>query len=170
MKLVVADTSPIRYLIRIGEIDLLPKLYPHIILPLTVHHELSSVDAPPEVRQWAKVLPSWVIVQAPARPLHVAQTNLHQGESFAIALALELNATLLLIDDRIGVKVAADLGLTTTGTLGALVEAAQSGMVDIEEVLLKLKQTNFRATPGLFERAIVLALMPPAVPPRRSQT
>lgn len=71
--------------------------------------------------------------------------NLYRGESEAIALAEGLKAPLLLIDDRVGMRVALERGLTITGTLGVLVEAAQAGLVPIDQVLKKLQETNFRA-------------------------
>ena len=85
----------------------------------------------------------------------------------AIALAEELHAGLILMDDAAGVRFALERGLTITGTLGVLVEAAQNGWVQIEGALSKLKNTDFRATPGLYERARQLAVTKPPVPPRR---
>ena len=87
----------------------------------------------------------------------------------AIALAEELHAGLVLMDDAAGVRYALDRGLTITGTLGVLVEAAQNGWVHIDAALAKLKGTDFRATPGLYERAQQLALAKPPTPPRRTQ-
>jgi predicted nucleic acid-binding protein len=167
MIVVVADTSPIRYLVRIGEIDLLQKLYGQVTLPEIVLDELQAEDGLPLVRAWAGNLPAWVQVRSPAKPLAMTQLNLHRGESQAIALAEELQAALLLIDDRVGVRAALERGLTITGTLGVLVEAAQAGLIHIEAVLQKLQETNFRATPGLYQRALEMACLEPPVPPRR---
>lgn len=167
MIVVVADTSPVRYLVRIGHIDLLRRLYVQIILPEAVREELLAPDGLPIVREWAKQLPAWVLVRAPAKPLDASPSNLHRGESDAIALAEELKAALLLIDDRIGVKVALVRGLTVTGTLGVLVEAAQAGLIEIDQVLKKLQETNFRASPGLYERALELARQRPPVSRRQ---
>lgn len=169
MIVVVADTSPIRYLVRIGEIDLLENLYGQVILPGLVLHELQAEDGLPIVRAWAGNLPAWVRVQSPANQSTVTIPHLHQGESQAIALAEELRAALLLIDDRVGARVALQRGLTITGTLGVLVEAAQAGLTQIEAVLQKLQDTNFRATPGLYQRALEMACVIPPVPPRRTK-
>jgi len=170
MIVVVADTSPIRYLVRIGEIDLLKKLYGQVILPGMVLDELQAEDGLPIVRAWAGDIPAWVRVQSPTKPLEVTLSNLHRGESEAIALAEELQAALLLIDDRVGVQVALERRLTITGTLGVLVEAAQAGLTQIEAVLQKLQETNFRATPGLYERALEMArLLPPVLPRRKKE-
>lgn len=95
--------------------------------------------------------------------------RLHQGEIDAIALAEELKANLVLMDDGVGVRFALARGLTITGTLGVLVEAAQNDIVEIDAVLNKLKSTDFRATPGLYERARNLALAKPPIAPRRKQ-
>lgn len=169
MIVVVADTSPIRYLVAIGEIGLLEQLYEQVVVPSVVLEELQAEDGLPVVRAWAGTPPPWVRVQSPTKPLAVTLSNLHRGESQAIALAEELQAALLLIDDRFGVQVALDRGLTITGTLGVLVEAAQAGLTHIEAVLSKLRQTNFRAKPELYERALEMALQEPAVPPRRKR-
>lgn len=170
MIVVVADTSPIRYLVRIGEIDLLRKLYGQVIVPAAVLDELQAEDGLPMVRAWAEDLPAWARVQLSTKPLTVTLSNLHRGESQAIALAEELQSALLLIDDRVGTQVALERGLTITGTLGVLVEAAQAKMLQIEAVLQKLQATNFRATPGLYERALEMArLLPPVLPRRKKE-
>lgn len=161
MIVVVADTSPIRYLVGIGEIGILPQLYGEVTLPLAVLEELQANDGLPVVRNWAAAVPGWIRVQSPANPLAINLSNLHRGESQAIALAEELQASLLLIDERIGARVALERGLTITGTLGILVEAAQVGLTRIEDVICKLRQTNFRATPKLYERAIEMATKHP---------
>jgi hypothetical protein len=49
---VVADTTPINYLLLIGEIRLLPALYGNVIVPLAVGSELRDPDAPEIVRRW----------------------------------------------------------------------------------------------------------------------
>ncbi len=73
------------------------------------------------------------------------------GERQAIQLAIDEHADALIIDDRAGAKLALKLGLEVTGTLGVLLEAANSGLVDLETVLQKLQATAFRYTPRLFE-------------------
>jgi predicted nucleic acid-binding protein len=57
MRLVVADTSPIFYLLSIGYIDLLPRLFGELLVPDAVHKELCHPAAPPLVRDWAAGLP-----------------------------------------------------------------------------------------------------------------
>ena len=59
----VADASPLCYLILIGQIDLLPKLFLHVAVPRAVIAELLHEDAPEAVRTWASNLPEWIGVQ-----------------------------------------------------------------------------------------------------------
>lgn len=165
---VVADTSPINYLLETGYVELLPRLYGQVILPTAVHSELSDRGSSEAVRQWSSALPAWITVQEPTASPQLL-SGLHRGEMDAIALAEELHAGLVLMDDAAGVRYALERGLTITGTLGVLVEAAQNGWVQIEAALSKLKGTDFRATPGLYERARQLAFAKPPIPPRRTQ-
>ena len=63
MKVVVADASPLNYLVLIGEVDLLQRLYGEVMVPDVVASELRDPSAPPVVVQWASSLPSWIDVQ-----------------------------------------------------------------------------------------------------------
>jgi uncharacterized protein len=78
--------------------------------------------------------------------------ELDAGERDAILLAVHLRADLLLMDDREGVEAARHLGLTTTGTLGVLVRAAERGVIDLSAAIGRLRNTNFRVDPLLLER------------------
>ena len=77
--------------------------------------------------------------------------KLDAGEQAAIALAVQLKATLLLIDDRAGVRAALAQGLEVVGTLGILDRAARIGLVDLAACLTRLKATNFRYRPQLLD-------------------
>ncbi|MBV9035079.1 MAG: DUF3368 domain-containing protein [Acidobacteriaceae bacterium] len=70
--------------------------------------------------------------------------GLGAGEAEAIILAAELDADLLLMDDRRGVAAALRRGLIVTGTMGLLARAAQRGILDLADAFDKLKRTNFR--------------------------
>jgi predicted nucleic acid-binding protein len=151
MILVVADTTPLRYLVEIGYEHLLPRLFTKVWIPGTVLSELQRERTPGIVRKWAEQLPYWIEVREMAgRPAGHELVGLDRGEWEAIQLAKEIKANLLLIDERAGARVARRQGFTVTGTLGVLVEAARSDLVSIDEALARLAKTNFRRTPDLF--------------------
>lgn len=69
----------------------------------------------------------------------------------AIALAQELSADALLLDDRDGVAAARKLGLFVTGTLGVLDMAAERTLLSLPNAVAALRQTTFRGPDRLFE-------------------
>lgn len=71
MRVVIADTSPINYLIMIDCIDLLRRLYKRIVTPPEVFGELTNEGAPPEVAAWIESRPEWVEVRSPAINPHL---------------------------------------------------------------------------------------------------
>lgn len=145
MQLVIADTGPVNYLILIGHVEILPMMFDRIVLPSAVRDELADANTPPEVRNWVAVPPQWLEVRFTELPLPPrSKTRMGPGETAAIALAAELHADLLLMDDRLGVAAALRQGLTVTGTMGLLARAARSGLLDLEEAFERLKRTNFR--------------------------
>jgi len=56
----VSDASPLCYLVLIGEIDLLPRVFSQVVAPETVMRELLHEDAPKAVRDWASDPPAWL--------------------------------------------------------------------------------------------------------------
>ena len=100
--IVVADTSPLNYLIQIGCDDLLPELYGRIVVPSAVMLELADSGAPTIVRTWMLHVPSWMDVRPIASVPDAALAHLDLGEREAIQLAQEQHADLLLIDERKG--------------------------------------------------------------------
>lgn len=149
MRLVVADTSPVRYLIQIGQIGLLAELFERVILPVAVAEELRHPSAPPAVREWALASPGWIdILEAPELDDPMLK-SLDAGERAAIAVAISVNAHLVLIDDRKGAAAATRSGLEVTGTLGVLDLAAERKLIHLADALTRLQQTNFRYRPEL---------------------
>jgi len=145
MRLVVADTSPLVYLILVDHIDVLPRLFENVLVPAAVHSELCNPLAPEAVQSWAAALPAWVDVkQAVNLGDDPSLRPLGEGERAAISLALSIHADLLLIDERKGSQVAIHLGLGVTGTLGILQRAARLGLLNLAEAFDRLKRTNFR--------------------------
>ena len=153
MRLVIADTGPLNYLILIRHIDLLPVLFEKVVLPAAVQVELASGQAPLLVRDWIANLPNWAQVReatlSQAEDASLKGTD--AGERAAIQLAALLNADLLLMDDRKGVTAAQGKGLRVTGTLGILDLAAQRGLADFAQAVGQLRQTNFRFPGALLD-------------------
>jgi predicted nucleic acid-binding protein len=153
MRLVVADTGPLNYLVLIGAIDLLPKLFETVLVPQAVCDELRHPVAPALVRIWAEHPPAWLDV----RPSPAAASDdpawriLDVGERAALALARALSADLVLMDDRAGVAVAHQFGFAVTGTLGVLDLAARRGLIDLADAFTRLKATNFRYRPEILD-------------------
>ena len=125
--IVVADTSPLNYLLQIHCESLLPSLYQRVLAPPAVLQELAHPDTPKVVSQWLLHLPDWIEVRRTAARADPALLDLDPGEREAIQLAQDQRADLLLIDERRGRQEAR---LATTGTLGVLLAGAQSGLVD----------------------------------------
>jgi len=134
MRLVVADTSPLFYLLSIDQID----------LPDAVYKELRHPAAPAIMRDWATDLPAWVEVIPVDMLDDPALVPLGAGERAAITLALSLHADLILIDERKGTRAAINKGFEVTGTLGVLGLAARRDLVDLADAFTRLKKTNFR--------------------------
>ena len=154
--IVVADTSPLRYLILIECIDVLPSLYGHVTVPPAVITELSHERTPESVRMWLAALPAWLHLQAPKELMPTDDRALGPGEWAAIALAEELSADALLMDDRDGRREAERRRLVVLGTLRVLADAAGQDLADLRTALDRLALTNFRADEQLIDRLLVL--------------
>jgi predicted nucleic acid-binding protein len=154
-RVVIADTSPLRYLILIGEAELLPALYTEVLIPEAVANELSQPATPEPVRNWIVSRPFWLrVVPLTARPDSVSLPDLDPGEHDAILLALQVRADLVLMDEREGVEEARRLGLSVTGTLGILERGAERELIELAPVIARLRETNFRVDPALLDRLL----------------
>ncbi|ETX03155.1 MAG: hypothetical protein ETSY1_01025 [Candidatus Entotheonella factor] len=149
--LVIADSSPIHYLLLIGHIDILPSLYGRIIIPDIVTAELQHQRAPEIVRDWIEARPDWLDVRQPHFTASGSLAELDDGERDAILLAMELEADLLLLDDRKARVEATRQNLTSTGTLGVLEAASLRGLLDLPEAISRLQATNFRVAQRLID-------------------
>jgi predicted nucleic acid-binding protein len=148
--IVVADTSPLNYLIQIQCELVLPRLYGNVVVPPGVIEELRSSKAPPEVKSWVNALPEWLEIHPLTSPSKPELGHLGLGEREAIQLAEERHAALLLIDERKGQSEAARRGLSTTGTLGVLLDAGEAGLIDPPQAFRRLmEETTFRMSPAL---------------------
>jgi predicted nucleic acid-binding protein len=153
VRLVIADTGPLNYLILIGHADVLSSLFDRVALPSAVHAELSDWRAPLNVRRWIAVPPAWLEIHETADLPQVS--GLDEGETAAIALAESLDADMLLIDERNGYRVARQKGLRVTGTLGLLDLAAERGLIDFEQAIGALENTTFRRPEALLHALLL---------------
>ena len=150
--IVVADSGPLRYLILIEQAELLPPLHGRIVIPTGVLGELTHASTPPGVRVWMEDLPDWITVKSPAKPLTDCSALLGPGESEAIALAQELTADALLIDDQAARAEARKRNIAVQGTLGVLDLAAEHGfLANLPSTIARLRNTNFRASEKLLK-------------------
>ncbi|MEQ1912670.1 MAG: DUF3368 domain-containing protein [Vicinamibacterales bacterium] len=152
--LVVADTSPLRYLILIEHVHVLPALYGDVIVPPAVVRELTADRTPAEVRTWFANKPAWLRVQTPREVLVQLGGVIDDGEREAIALAVEIRADALLMDDRDGRREAEALNCHVLGTLRVLADAAEHGLADLAAALDRLRSTNFRADGRLIDQIL----------------
>jgi predicted nucleic acid-binding protein len=158
--IVVSNTSPLTSLAAIGEFHLLEILYEQIRIPDEVWNELNA-----EGVQWPGSLQtsqaSWIVRHRVSNQALVTalERDLDRGEAEAIALAVELNADLLLIDEKEGRRAAQRLGLRVTGVIGLLVEAkSQAKISQIRPRLDRLRyDAGFFITDSLYSLALDLA-------------
>src|SRR5437667_12818370 len=109
--LVVADNTPLRYLILLGYVDILPALYGRMLIPQAVWQELQHPHTPVLVRSWMANVPSWLEVVQAVGGADAALAELDAGERDAILLAQERHADLLVIDEDDGYGEATRRGL-----------------------------------------------------------
>jgi predicted nucleic acid-binding protein len=127
---VVSNASALINLARIGKLNLLRELYGELVIPEAVWHEVvvegTGQPGADEVQAAA-----WIKTQAATNSqlVHALQQELDAGEAEAIALALEIGAELLLMDERLGRESARHLGLHYTGLIGVLIEAKRKGLI-----------------------------------------
>jgi predicted nucleic acid-binding protein len=154
-RLVVSDTSPLLYLHQVGHLDLLRSLYGRISIPPAVAEELRAGAefgiAVPDVQalEWFGVQPLRDTTLLPV------VTDLGPGEAEAIALALSSPDSLLILDDKLGRRIARLNRVTVTGTLGVLVKSRRAGLLpSIAPVIEALQQTTMYLTQELIETAL----------------
>lgn len=154
---IVSNTSPITNLAGIGQLDLLRLLYGNIIIPQAVYNEMAGISktVPGTLEVQSR---SWIIVQrvTDSTQVETLQATLDQGEAAAIALALELNAELLIIDEKPGRAIAKQFGINIIGVLGVLLEAKRRGFITAVKPLMEqlIEQLEFRISQPLYEAVL----------------
>jgi len=127
---IVSDTSPISNLLLIGKLDVLYNTVGEIIIPQQVAYEIDQLRKfNINLENFNKA--NWITIKKPTDAGFVdsLRTVLDAGEAQAIALAKELNADYILIDERLGRNLAQKYSLNTIGLLGILIKAKQKGLL-----------------------------------------
>lgn len=144
-KTILSDASCLILLEKINELDLLHKVFGNIIITREIRDEFGSP------------LPNWISVQNPSNKTYqkTLEASVDKGEASAIALAVELQDCLLIIDDLKGRKLAAAIEIKITGTFGVILEAKFSGKISsVKSLLDKIKRTDFRLSEELEEQIL----------------
>lgn len=134
-KVIISDTSCFIILTKIGALDLLQKVYGQILTTSDIAEE------------FGEKLPEWVIIKdvLDKYKQKILELQIDKGESSAIALAMETPDCILILDDFKARKIAQQLGMTITGTIGVIIKAKLTGKIpSIKPYLDKIKTTNFR--------------------------
>jgi predicted nucleic acid-binding protein len=153
--IVVADTSPLNYLVLIGQIDVLKHLYGRILIPPAVLAELTRPQTPLPVKHWAEHRPDWLEVRPPRLSGAPLTPALGQGEAQAILLASETPGSKLIIDESLGRAEAQRLGLVVIGTVGVLRDASNAALLDLKSAVQALQATTFRVSPTILEKLLL---------------
>ena len=154
---VVSNTSPIINLAFAGLLDLLPQLYGTISVPQAVWDEIviygNGQPGAAELQQAA-----WVHLNkiSNSELVHALRQELDAGEAEAIVLALESQADILLMDERLGRETAQHLGLRCVGLIGVLIEAKSKLLIPAIRPHLDLlrEQAGFRISNSLYQRVL----------------
>lgn len=158
--IVVSNTSPLMNLAAIGQLGLLERLFEKVLIPEAVLQELSVVGLEQFGTKEIRKLP-WIETRSVTNRTLVDYLllELDKGEAEAIALATEMRADLLLLDERLARRAASRLGLRFTGLLGLLVEAKHRGFIVAVKPALDALTTKagFWVSRDLYARALQAA-------------
>lgn len=143
--IIITDTSCLIALTKINVLHLLHELYEHVVITEEIYAE------------FGEPLPEWIEIKQVANKKYqqLLENTLDKGEASAIALAIELEEVLLVVDDLKGRKEAERLGLKITGTLGILFRMKQMGKLSVLKPYLEVLQTaGFRVAPAVIEKIL----------------
>ena len=145
----VCDASPLIALDQIGRLDLLPGLFGTVVVPPAVSAETPRIAKPDWLveRRLREPIPDWLVA-----------ARLGPGETEAIALALQLRAEQVVLDERRATRIARGEGLRVVGTLGVLLLAKSAGLVPaIRPDVAGLRATGFHLAPWLVADVLATA-------------
>lgn len=155
--IVVSDASPITNLATIGRLDLLLAVHGSVVVPQAVHRELLQASPPIDVTRDHE----GIEVRAASNAVAIAALahGLDPGEAEAIALAVELKADLLLIDERRGREAARRLGLPVMGLVGTLMVAKERSLIPAVRPVMDelIQRAGFWVSDALYAAALKAA-------------
>jgi predicted nucleic acid-binding protein len=143
--IIISDTSCLIILDKIDKLELLRKMGKKVFV------------TPIILKEFGKTLPDWILVASPENSHYqqILEMDLDEGEASAIALSLEMEDPILMLDELKGRKVAEKLNLRYSGTFGLILRAKQIGILErVKPILEKIKLTNFRFNDKLFEKVL----------------
>jgi hypothetical protein len=159
--LAVSNTSPISNLASIGHLDLLKSQFSDIWIPGAVATELRAHPNPAaSANVQAAISERWIQTTnvRESELLNLLSLQLDRGEAEAIALAVELKADVILMDEREGRVLAAQSGVRVTGVLGILLVAKRSGQIaSLKAEITSLREEAHFFLSGLMEMKIIAA-------------
>jgi len=145
--IVISDTSCLIIFNKIGQLEILQKLYNNVI------------TTPEVAKEFSEHLPDWIIIKEvqDKKYQEFLETQVDFGEASAIALAKEIDNPLLLLDDLKARKLAGKLNLKFTGTLGVITKAKQIGIIGaVRPVIDSLLLTDFRISENVIDELLKL--------------
>lgn len=160
--IIVSDTSPLSNLALVDGLFLLKEIYQTVVIPQAVADELSNAEGE-DPRITAVLSLDWVEIRQSTNSDLITELRddylLDRGEAEAIALALELKADELLIDERLGRREATRLGLSITGVLGVLLIAKRRGLIPSVQPVMDalIAEAGFRVSQQLYADVVSAA-------------
>jgi predicted nucleic acid-binding protein len=145
--IVISDTTPLRYLVEIREVHILEKLFGRVIIPEGVSEELQRPKTPQRVKDFIQSRPSWLQVRKANTSLFVPTKRIDRGEHEAFALALELKADAVLLDDKDAAIEARRHNILIIPTFTVLERAAAKNLIDLTKTVDAIRKTTFRLPP-----------------------
>ncbi len=156
--IVVSDAGPLIYLGAVGHLDLLRLMFGHVLVPEAVWREVVDLGAGRPGSNETRAATWLVVTHANQEAARQLQGQLDPGEAEALALAVELQADHLVIDDQAGRRLAAELGVSIVGSLGILVRAKRLGHIEaVRPVVEAMIELGFHATTDLVDTVLALA-------------
>lgn len=129
----------------------MPQLYGQVLISTTVQQKLADRRSPDVVREWINNPPNWLRVENVNDSDDPELEVLDAGEKAAIMLAEDRGASLVIIDDSVGRRIARARGLRVTGIIGVLNNAAQQNMINFPDAIYRLQQTTFFVPENLIQ-------------------